>query len=77
MTISDGSTAVTLRKHLRKIMPEIDDVRKKLRDLLGDMDALKAYADVGNADAREFVDAFRAAREKAKAAARDYIAALG
>jgi len=57
-------------------MAQIDDARKTLRDLLGDMDALKAYADVGNTDAHDFVEAFRVAREKAKAAARDYIAAL-
>lgn len=57
-------------------MAQIDDARKRLRDLLGDMDALKNYADPGNADAHDFLDAFKAAREKAKAAARDYVAAL-
>jgi hypothetical protein len=56
---------------------EIDEARKKLHDLLGDMDALKPYADVGNADAHDFVEAFRAARDKAKIAARDYVSALG
>jgi len=57
-------------------MAAIDDVRKNLRDLLGDMDALKPYADPGNADAKPFVDAFAAAREKAKAAAIAYANAL-
>jgi hypothetical protein len=57
-------------------MAQIDEARKTLRDFLGDMDALKGYADPENADASEFVDAFRAAREKAKAAARAYAEAL-
>ncbi len=57
-------------------MARIDDARKALHDLLGDLDALSKYADVGNPDAHDFVDAFRAAREKAKQAAKDYIEAL-
>jgi hypothetical protein len=57
-------------------MSSVDDARKKLLPLLADMAALKPFIDVGNAETTEFQAAFAIAREKARAAAKEYADAL-
>ena len=58
-------------------MVDVEAARETLLKFLTDMAALKDFADVGNPDADDFVAAFSAARERAKRAAREYVAALG
>lgn len=53
-------------------MSALDDARKTLHAFLDDMAALKQFADPGNPDSSPFVDAFAAARDQARAAARAY-----
>jgi hypothetical protein len=56
----------------------IAQARDELRTWLSDLDALKSHVDPGNADAKDFADAWDAALKKAKAAAKDYaLAASG
>lgn len=57
-------------------MSAVDDARRTLREYLDDMAALKQFADPGNPDAAPFVAAFAAARERARAAADAYAAAV-
>jgi hypothetical protein len=57
-------------------MSDIENVRKKLVTLLGEMSALRPFADAGNPDAAEFVEAFKIARSKARGAAAEYAKAL-
>lgn len=53
-------------------MADISKARTDLKQWLEDMEALKPWADVGNADAQPFVDALAAARQQALAAATVY-----
>jgi hypothetical protein len=57
-------------------MSSVDNARKKLLPLLADMVALKPVIAVGNPDTNEFQAAFAVAREKARAAAKEYAEAL-
>jgi hypothetical protein len=53
-------------------MVDISKARADLKQWLEEMEALKPWADVGNPDAKPFVDALAAARQKALAAAAVY-----
>jgi len=54
----------------------IDDARKPLHAWINDLEALRGFLDAGNPDKKDFQDAWEAALEKAKAAARDYAKAV-
>lgn len=53
-------------------MSALDEARKVMREFLDDMAALKQFADPGNPDAAPFVEAFAAARDRAREAAKAY-----
>jgi|HubBroStandDraft_5_1064220.scaffolds.fasta_scaffold2425795_2 hypothetical protein len=57
-------------------MADLKDARTDLKAWLDDMATLKPVADVGNPQAKPFVDALEAAREKALAAAKVYTDAV-
>lgn len=57
-------------------MSSQDDARKNLRAFLEDMSALQKWADPGNQDHTEFVNAFKVARHRAREAAREYVKAF-
>jgi hypothetical protein len=53
----------------------LDDARKSLKLWIGDMEALRHLADLGNPEARPFVEAFEIARDRALEAAKEYVKA--
>jgi len=57
-------------------MSNVNDARRELQGFLTDMAALKPFADPNTQDGQAFLLAFTAARDKAKAAAEIYVAAL-
>lgn len=57
-------------------MSNVNDARRELQAFLSDMTALKPFVEEARGDAKAFVEAFGAAREKAKQAAEAYVAAL-
>jgi hypothetical protein len=50
----------------------VEEVRKELRGLLADMEALKPYCDPGSPDSKPFIDAFEVARTIALELAKTY-----
>lgn len=57
-------------------MSDLETVRSRLAAFLSDMAALKPFLDVAMPESDEFTLAFKAARENARVADREYVRAL-
>ena len=57
-------------------MSNVNDARRELQAFLGDMAALKPFANGDTEEGKVFLAAFAAAKEHAKQAAETYVVAL-